>query len=442
MGDRKILMGKYEIGELLGKGTFAKVYYGRHIVSEESVAIKIINKEQVKTEEMIQQILREISIMHLVRHPNVVELKEVMATKKKIHVVMEFVRGGELFAKIARGKLKEDVARKYFQQLVSAVEFCHSRGVFHRDLKPENLLLDENADLKVSDFGLSALSEHLRNDGLLHTQCGTPAYIAPEVLKSIGYDGAKADIWSCGVVLYVLLAGFLPFHDENVSAMYRKISKAEYGFPLWISYEAKSLISKLLVVDPDKRITIPEIKKIPWFKRNLATPNAFHMEESVFGNLEEDIKPGVMRKSPSSPAFLNAFELIASGFDLSMLFELKGRSGVMFTSRCSATLIVSKIEKVAKKLKIKVVKLIDFTLKLVGRPSEGRKGQLLVTVKVNKYAPEVTVVQFTKSSGDTQEFIKFCENIRQALKDIIWEWQGNTELTSDPNINNQERVQI
>jgi 5'-AMP-activated protein kinase catalytic alpha subunit len=126
-----------------------------------------------------------------------------MASKTKIYFAMEYVKGGELFNKVAKGKLKEDMARKYFQQLIGAIDFCHSRGVFHRDIKPENLLLDENGDLKVSDFGLSALWESRRQDGLLHTMCGTPAYLAPEVINRKGYDGAKADIWSCGVVLFV-----------------------------------------------------------------------------------------------------------------------------------------------------------------------------------------------------------------------------------------------
>lgn len=160
------------MGRLLGQGTFAKVYYGRNLETSESVAIKVIHKDHVmKKEAMMEQIQREISVMRLVKHPNIVEIKEVMATKHKIFVVMEYVRGGELFAKVARGKLKEETARKYFQQLISAVDFCHSRGVSHRYLKPENLLLDENENLKVSDFGLSALPEQQRNDGLLHTQC-------------------------------------------------------------------------------------------------------------------------------------------------------------------------------------------------------------------------------------------------------------------------------
>lgn len=236
-----MLLGKYELGRLLGQGTFAKVYHARNIKSGQSVAVKVIDKEKVMKVGLIDQIKREISVMRLVRHPNVVQLYEVMASKTKIYFAMEYVRGGELFNKVAKGKLKEDVARKYFQQLIAAVDFCHSRGVYHRDLKPENLLLDENGNLKVSDFGLSALFESKRQDGLLHTTCGTPAYVAPEVINKRGYDGEKADIWSCGVVLFVLLAGYLPFHDSNLMEMYRKISKGEFRCPQWFPPEVRKL---------------------------------------------------------------------------------------------------------------------------------------------------------------------------------------------------------
>lgn len=236
-----MLLGKYELGRLLGQGTFAKVYHARNIKSGQSVAVKVIDKEKVMKVGLIDQIKREISVMRLVRHPNVVQLYEVMASKTKIYFAMEYVRGGELFNKVAKGKLKEDVARKYFQQLIAAVDFCHSRGVYHRDLKPENLLLDENGNLKVSDFGLSALFESKRQDGLLHTTCGTPAYVAPEVINKRGYDGEKADIWSCGVVLFVLLAGYLPFHDSNLMEMYKKISKGEFRCPQWFPPEVRKL---------------------------------------------------------------------------------------------------------------------------------------------------------------------------------------------------------
>ncbi|XP_058067621.1 CBL-interacting serine/threonine-protein kinase 5-like [Magnolia sinica] len=443
---RNLIFGKYEMGRLLGQGTFAKVYYGKHLRSGESVAIKVINKDQVKKEGLIEQIKREISVMRMVRHPNVVGLKEVMATKTKIFFVMEYVRGGELFAKVARGKLKEDVARKYFQQLISAIDFCHSRGVSHRDLKPENLLLDENEDLKISDFGLSALPEQLRNDGLLHTQCGTPAYVAPEVLRKKGYDGAKADLWSCGVILYVLLAGFLPFQEENVMKMYRRVFKAEFEFPPWISSDARRLISKLLVADPEKRITIAAIMQVPWFKKGFCRPRAFSIAEPTDRFEEEESPKGELTgpaQSVSVPPFYNAFELISSmssGFDLSNLFENKKKAGSIFTSRCSAAAIMARLEGVAKGLSFRVMKLKEFKVRMQGAV-EGRKGQLAVTAEVFEVAPEVAVVEFSKSAGDTLEYVKFCEeDVRPALKDIVWTWQGDNCNNGNGNGDSDEFV--
>ncbi|CAA3031020.1 CBL-interacting serine threonine- kinase 25-like [Olea europaea subsp. europaea] len=423
---RSIIFGKFEMGRLLGQGTFAKVYYGKNLKTSESVAIKVINKDEVKKECMMEQIKREISVMRLVRHPNVIELKEVMATKQKIFFVMEYVKGGELFAKVAKGKLKEDVARKYFQQLISAVDFCHSRGISHRDLKPENLLLDENENLKISDFGLSALPEQLRNDGLLHTQCGTPAYVAPEVLRKKGYDGAKADIWSCGVILYVLLAGFLPFQDENVMNMYRKVFKAEFEFPPWFSYEAKRLISRLLVADPERRISIQGIMRFPWFCKGFTTPIGFSIQEPVEENFLEQ-KDDNSESKKSSPPFYNAFEFISSmssGFNLSSLFENRKKSGSLFTSKCSGSVIMNKLESLAKKLNFRIVMAKDYKVKMQG-VSEGRKGKLSVTAEVFEVAPEVAVVEFSKSAGDTFEYKKlYEEDLRPALKDIVWSWQG------------------
>ncbi|KAG9134227.1 hypothetical protein Leryth_019170 [Lithospermum erythrorhizon] len=439
--EKKILLGKYKTGALLGKGTFAKVHVAEHITTGEKVAIKVIKKDQVKCSEMMEQITREISVMKLVRHPHIVELKEVMATKTKIFLVMEYVKGGELFAKVAKGRLTETAARKYFQQLISAVDFCHSNGVIHRDLKPENLLLDESQKLKVSDFGLSALPEQLANDGLLKTQCGTPAYIAPEVLRNKGYDGTLADIWSCGIILYVLLAGFLPFQADSLIKMYRKVIKCDYKFPPWFSTESKRLISKILVPIPEKRVTMNEIISDPWFRKDFEMPDAFsiedhHMMFHRYGPSPE-IRRGMMRspgmrspgmiKSPSSPALLNAFEFISSmssGVDLSALFENKKKTETTFTSRCSATIIMAKIQLMARRLNFRVARINGAKLKLQG-PSEGRKGRLLVTSEVFKVASEVAVVKFCKVSGDSIEYTNFVEEeVRPSLKDIICSWHG------------------
>ncbi|GAV71434.1 Pkinase domain-containing protein/NAF domain-containing protein [Cephalotus follicularis] len=431
-GTRNVIFAKYEMGRVLGQGTFAKVYLGKNLVTQESAAIKVINKDQVKRERLMEQIKREISVMRLVRHPNIVDLKEVMATRSKIYFAMEYVKGGELFAKVAKGKLKEDLARKYFQQLVSAVDFCHSRGVYHRDLKPENLLLDDKGNLNVSDFGLSALAEQRWNDGLLHTQCGTPSYVAPEVLRKYGYDGAKADIWSCGVILFVLLAGYLPFQDENMMKMYKKVLRAQFEFPPWISTDARRLISKLLVADPEKRITIPGIMQNPWFRKGYTRPIAI-CEEEEHSALTEDKDNHVMSnggveltRAKSSPTFYNAFEFISSmssGFHLSSLFENKRQLGTLFTSRCSASAIMARIESVAKKLNF-AVSVKEYKVKMQGK-EEGRRGKLAVTAEVFEVWPEVAVVEFSRSAGDTLEYNKFCvEDVRPALKDIVWSWQG------------------
>ncbi|ERN18667.1 hypothetical protein AMTRI_Chr12g239450 [Amborella trichopoda] len=423
---RSLLFGKYELGRLLGQGTFAKVYYAKHLKTGEGVAIKALSKDQIKKEGLINQIKREISVMRLVRHPNIVQLKEVLATKTKIYFVMEYVKGGELFAKVAKGRLKEEAVRSYFQQLISAIDLCHSRGIAHRDLKPENLLLDEHENLKVSDFGLSALPEQLRQDGLLHTQCGTPAYVAPEVLRKKGYDGAKADIWSCGVILYVLLAGFLPFQDENIMTMYRKVFKGEFEFPPWFSTEAKTLISKLLVTDPEKRITIGEIVENSWFKKGLSRPNFWTIEPPE-QEPEETEKLPFETEEPDKPAFFNAFELISSmslGFDLSNLFENKRKSGTMFTSKHGASSILRKLETIAKGLGF-CVKRKGFKV-WINKEKEGRKGPLHVKAEVFEVAPSLAVVEFSKSSGDTLEYAEFFERqVRPGLGDIVWTWQGD-----------------
>uniref|UniRef100_A0A7N0VKW0 Protein kinase domain-containing protein n=1 Tax=Kalanchoe fedtschenkoi TaxID=63787 RepID=A0A7N0VKW0_KALFE len=264
-----IILDRYKLGRQLGRGSFAKVFLAKSLIDDSSVAVKIIDKPECA--DMQSRITREISAMRrLQHHPNILKIHEVMATKSKIYLVMELARGGELFAKIAsRGRLTEPAARKYFQQLVSTLDFCHQNGVTHRDVKPQNLLLDQNNNLKVSDFGLSALPEQIK-DGLLRTACGTPAYTAPEVVcrRNGGYDGSKADAWSCGVLLFFFLAGFLPFDDTNLIDMYTKIHKREYSFPEWMSRPVKRIIWHLLDPNPNTRLSIELLKSTNWFKKS------------------------------------------------------------------------------------------------------------------------------------------------------------------------------
>lgn len=452
-------MQRYELGRHLGQGTFAKVHYARNLETGTGVAIKIVDKEKVLKVGMFDQIKREISVMRLIRHPNVVELYEVMASKTKIYFVMEYAKGGELFNKVARGKLKEDVARKYFQQLISAVDYCHSRGVCHRDLKPENLLLDENGNLKVSDFGLSALAESKRQDGLLHTTCGTPAYVAPEVINRKGYDGAKADIWSCGVILFVLLAGYLPFRDSNLMEMYRKIGKGEFKMPNWFAPEVRKLVSKMLDPNPRTRISMEKIMGNSWFRKGLDTkPIIFEKEvaepapldaDAVFGRLEDLSSTTDSKQEPTKPCCnLNAFDIISysAGFDLSGLFEeTEQKKEVRFTSNKSAFTIISKLEDIAKRLRLKIKKRDGGLLKLEGS-KEGRKGIVGVDAEIFEITPLFHMVEMKKSNGDTLEYQKLMkQDIRPALKDIIWTWEGEQQQQQQqqpPQIAVQEQEQV
>nr|XP_018633199.1 CBL-interacting serine/threonine-protein kinase 8-like isoform X3 [Nicotiana tomentosiformis] len=252
-------LGKYELGRTIGEGAFSKVKSAQNTETGENVAIKVLAKSTILKNKMVEQIKREISIMKIVRHPCIVRLHEVLASRTKIYIIMEFVTGGELFDKIVHQvRLPEKEARRYFQQLIDAVAHCHSKGVYHRDLKPENLLLDCQGNLKVSDFGLSALPQ--QGVDLLHTTCGTPNYIAPEVLSNRGYNGAAVDVWSCGVILFVLMSRYLPFDEIDLPTLFSKINAADFSCPSWFSSGAVSLIRKILDPNPDTvsvEITIP-----------------------------------------------------------------------------------------------------------------------------------------------------------------------------------------
>ncbi|KAJ0978408.1 hypothetical protein J5N97_013882 [Dioscorea zingiberensis] len=427
-------MQKYELGKLLGQGTFAKVYHGRNLKNSQNVAIKVIDKEKVSKVGLFDQIKREISVMRLVRHPHVVQLYEVMASKTKIYFVMEYIKGGELFNKVLKGKLKEDAARKYFHQLISSVDFCHSRGVYHRDLKPENLLLDDEGNLKVSDFGLSAFAESKGQDGLLHTTCGTPAYVAPEVINRRGYEGAKADIWSCGVILFVLLAGYLPFHDPNLMEMYRKIGKAEFKCPNWFPAEVRKLLSKILDPNPSTRITIARIMENPWFRKGFDHKPMIDETETEEEVHVVDADDAVLNPPENSlivkPTNMNAFDIISlsAGFDLSGLFEQSDyRKEARFTSSKPASTIISKLEEIARRFKFKVRKKDGGVMKMEAL-KEGRKGALVIDAEIFEVTPVFHLVEISKTNGDTLEYQKLWkQDIRPALKDIVWAWQGDQQ---------------
>ncbi|CAO2038755.1 unnamed protein product [Urochloa humidicola] len=244
-----LLMGRYELGKLFGKGSFANVYHARNVDTSEEDAIKIMAKDHLTRSGAVQQqVMREIEIMRRVRHPNIVCIHEVMATKRSIFVIMEFVGGSFLNAYLAlhaagRG-LAERSAWRVFHQLVSALDYCHSLGVYHRDVKPDNILVDGAGNIIVADFGLSALADAGRREAPLHTVCGTPMFIAPEVFLHHGYDGAKADVWACGVVHFALAADRFPFNQRD-TGLYHLICRCDYHCPPWFSASLVRLIRRL-----------------------------------------------------------------------------------------------------------------------------------------------------------------------------------------------------
>ncbi|CAM6076423.1 unnamed protein product [Sphagnum tenellum] len=432
-------VGKYELGDTLGEGTFAKVKHGKNKETGEIVAIKVIDKEKILKHKMVDQIKREISTMKMVKHPNIVQLLEVMASKTKIYIVMEYAKGGELFDKIAhQGRLKEDQARKCFQQLIDAVDYCHSRGVYHRDLKPENLLLDSAGNMKISDFGLSALPQQFREDGLLHTTCGTPNYVAPEVIVDKGYDGVTADLWSCGVILFVLMAGYLPFDEPNLLNLYRKIYRAEFTCPSWFSADVKRLLFKVLDPNAKTRFTAAQIYKNEWFRKGYK-PAQYKEKENVSLEDIQAVFNGssdflVTEDKEMKPATMNAFELISrsSGLNISGLFEESQDSDMgetCFTSKKSAKEIVSTIEKAARPLGFNV-QIQNHKIKLKA-DKEGRKGQLSVSTQVFEVAPSLFMVEMSKNNGDTIEYQNFYKNLSKGLKDIVWTAEGEQQRSKN-----------
>ncbi|KAK1575681.1 hypothetical protein Q3G72_007554 [Acer saccharum] len=394
------LFGKYDLGKLLGCGAFAKVYHARDVRSGQSVAIKVINKKKINGTNLMSNIKREITIMRRLSHRHIVRLHEVLATKTKIYFVMEFVKGGELFAKVAKGRFSEDLGRRYFQQLISAVGYCHSRGVFHRDLKPENLLVDENGNLKVSDFGLSAVADQIRPDGLLHTLCGTPAYVAPEILTKKGYDGAKVDVWSCGVILFVLTAGYLPFNDPNLMAMYKKIYKGEFRCPKWMSSDLKRFLSRLLDTNPETRITVDQIIKDPWFKKGAFKEINFYDDDYEIGSTSKPDKSDEEHETKH----LNAFDIISfsAGLDLSGLFDESCNSvsnGERFISGESPEKLIENVEDFAKAEKLRVKRRKEWGFEL-----EGQNGNLALGVEVYQLTEKLVVVEAKRTGGDARIF--------------------------------------
>jgi 5'-AMP-activated protein kinase catalytic alpha subunit len=257
-------VGNYVLGRDLGKGTFGEVMVGTHSLTGEKVAIKVLEKEKIVDVHDVERVAREIHILKVVRHPTIVQLYEIIETSKELYLIMEYARGGELFEYIvSRKRVREKDACKFLHQIMSGVDYLHKLGICHRDLKPENLLMDDHNNIKIVDFGLS---NTYKPGETLQTACGSPCYAAPEMVAGKKYDGLAADMWSCGVIIYAMVCGFLPFEDPKTNKLYQKILNAEYQIPDFVSDSCQDLIRKILCTEPTDRLDIEGIRAHPWYQ--------------------------------------------------------------------------------------------------------------------------------------------------------------------------------
>ncbi|XP_076325650.1 serine/threonine-protein kinase SIK2-like isoform X2 [Tachypleus tridentatus] len=288
-----IRVGFYEIERTIGKGNFAVVKLAKHRITKSEVAIKIIDKTQLD-EVNLEKVYREVQIMKELSHPNIIKLYQVMETNSMVYLVSEYASNGEIFDYIAQnGRMTEAMAKKKFWQILSAVEYCHNHHIVHRDLKAENLLLDENMNIKIADFGFS--NYYSVNDRL-KTWCGSPPYAAPEVFEGKNYIGPEVDIWSLGVVLYVLVCGTLPFDGSNLQVLREHVLSGRFRIPYFMSSECEHLIRRMLILEPKKRYKVEHIKQHKWMQMEISPSfqhsfpaNNDNREEAKRGELNEQI---------------------------------------------------------------------------------------------------------------------------------------------------------
>ncbi|OEL38325.1 CBL-interacting protein kinase 1 [Dichanthelium oligosanthes] len=384
------LLGAYELGRTVGEGNFGKVKQARHRVTGAHFAVKILDRARVLSQRFDDQIRREIATLKLLRHPNVVRLHEVAASRTKIYMVLEFVNGGELFDRI--------------------------------------------------------------NDGLLHTTCGSPNYIAPEVLQNRGYDGSLSDIWSCGVILYIMLVGYLPFDDRNIVVLYQKIFKGDTQIPKCLSPGAQNLLKRILEPNPMKRITMAEIKEHEWFKKD-------YVPVVPFDNDDEDSQLDVVlpvkeeiNQSPGDKTThqINAFQLIgmASSLDLSGFFEEEDVSQrkIRFTTTYQPKDLFDKIERSASEMGFQVQRghgKLKVTQNCTGTKNPKNPASFLVCAEVFELGPSLYVVELKKSHGDPALYRQLCERICSDLGVLKMEQIFGTQPVDDlASLNNRSATPL
>ncbi|EIN09533.1 Pkinase-domain-containing protein, partial [Punctularia strigosozonata HHB-11173 SS5] len=306
-------IGNWKIGRVIGQGSSGRVRVARNSITGQHAAVKIVSKTSVfnsrmsgicelgdDADQILLGIQREIVIMKLIDHPNIMRLYDFWETSSELFLILEYVEGGELFEYLCKkGALPTAEALGYFQQIICAVDYCHRFKIAHRDLKPENVLLDKDKNIKIADFGMAAWQVHDKS-GLLRTACGSPHYAAPEVIRGEAYNGSMSDIWSCGIILYALLMGKLPFDDEDLTVLLEKIKSGKYTVSASMNPLAKDLLARMLELDVNKRITMDKILLHPFFVSqppkqtcSSSVPGLDALDRPVGGLL--DVDPEILR---------------------------------------------------------------------------------------------------------------------------------------------------
>jgi serine/threonine protein kinase len=462
-----------------------------YVETGQAVAVKILDREKIARHKMTESVKKEVAIMKALDHCNIVRLHEVLSSKSKIYLVIELVTGGELFDRIVTvGRFDDDTARVYFQQLINGVAYVHSRGIVHRDLKPENLLLDDRGLLKISDFGLGAITRpdeaeaptpsHPRSaaglraypflgaavhssadaaDGdpdpqtpvslapqrthedMLRTQCGTPNYVAPEILAGLPYAGRASDIWSCGVILYVLLAGFLPFEDPDPQVLFRRITRGAIRYPAWFSPGAKDLLRSLLEPDPKKRATMAQIQAHEWFLTGIDTADgmpfavkrmlsgspspAEHSRAASRQRAADVLNPAQLVDSGSGipEPMLNVFDFVTLGcgvFNLTPMLhrDMSNRGLSIYRSTCFVTKarpleVLSIVLRLLQAMRAQCE--VDEAKLRLRASAPGDSGIVTLVVQVYQLSETERICEFRRSRGDILSFTKLYKEIRAKL---------------------------
>jgi len=472
------MMGPYVVGHTLGEGGFSKVKLGVNKQTGEKVALKLLQASKLALNESSRkQVEAEITAMAKVQHPHVIRLKhvewEAKYTKKNgktqdvMLVVLELATGGELFEFLQHtGSFEEAVARTYFHQLIDGVGYCHSQGVVHRDLKPENLLMDDNFVLKLADFGFAKATEMSKT---MYTQCGTPGYMSPEMFEHHGYDPMKADIWACGVILFIMFAGFPPFQAPKISDWwFHKLKNNRHDLfwrahsrTVYFSDTYKDLVNKILCTDPSLRISLADIQRHDWFNGEMISDQALFAEmqnrktqvnekkaRERVAKLAKEGQDGVVGMDisakhralgddfpdmPPSMGFFSAMEQkVAVAGDMEMgSFGVEGtaqvydpsRAGTVYTkfqSNCQAHELYGRLSAVVQGLRAEyTAKPATYKIKAT---TSSETGGVTFTVQVFRDASSARHhVEFKRLSGDGLQFRAIYYMFRDQMADMILE---------------------